>query len=335
MTITGAAALRARLTGLRAAGLLRMVGLLALALVTAGFWFFFAFLATGFTSDFNQFFLIRSAAIAVTIGFAQMVVLSIGDMNLSVGAIGGATGMFMGWLMQVLGVPPVIAVLFGLALGTALGTGNAALVVWTHLNSFIVTLATASLITGGMLVITRAKPFSVLPDSFVGFAQNEIAALPVAPLVPVALVTAVALGLMYRNTTVGRELLAVGANRKAARMSGLAVGRTVLTAHGISGLLAAMAGAMSVAANNTASPGIGSDWVLSSFVAPAIGGTLLSGGLVSVSGTAMGGLLVATISSGMLLMNVSNFWLNVFLGAVLLLAVGLDRITRTVGGAAS
>jgi len=92
---------------------------------------------------------------------------------------------------------------------------------------------------------------------------------------------------------------------------------------------------MSVAANNTASPGIGSDWVLASFVAPAIGGTLLSGGLVSVSGTVLGGLLVATISSGLLLMNVSNFWLSVFLGAVLLLAVGLDRITRTVGGAAS
>jgi len=130
-------------------------------------------------------------------------------------------------------------------------------------------------------------------------------------------------------------MLAIGANRKAARMSGLAVGRIVLVAHGLSGLLAALAGAMSVAANNTASPGIGSDWVLASFVAPAIGGTLLSGGLVSVSGTVLGGLLVATISSGLLLMNVSNFWLSVFLGAVLLLAVGLDRITRTVGGAAS
>ena len=118
-------------------------------------------------------------------------------------------------------------------------------------------------------------------------------------------------------------------------MSGLAVGRIVLVAHGLSGLLAALAGAMSVAANNTASPGIGSDWVLASFVAPAIGGTLLSGGLVSVSGTVLGGLLVATISSGLLLMNVSNFWLSVFLGAVLLLAVGLDRITRTEGGAAS
>ncbi len=335
MIATRTAAVRTRLTELRGTGLLRTLGLLALLIVTSSFWIFFSAFAMGFTSDFNLFFLLRSAAIAVTIGFAQMVVLSIGDMNLSVGAIGGATGMFAGWLMQVLGVPPALAVLLALALGTTLGFGNAALVVWTHLNSFIVTLATASLITGGMLILTQARPFSTLPDPFIAIAQVELFGMPVAPLVLITLAVAVLLGLVYRSTSLGREMLATGANRRAARMSGLSVGRVVLVAHGLSGLLAALAGAMSVAANNTASPGIGSDWVLSSFVAPAIGGTLLSGGLVSVSGTVLGGLLVATISSGLLLMNVSNFWLSVFLGAVLLLAVGLDRITRTVGGAAS
>src|SRR5207237_1421060 len=188
--------------------------------------------------------LLRSAAIAVTIGFAQMVVLSIGDMNLSVGAIGGATGMFAGWLMQVLGVPPALAVLLALALGTSLGFGNAALVVWTHLNSFIVTLATASLITGGMLILTRARPFSNLPDSFLGIAQIELGGVPVAPLVLIMLGVALVLGLVYRSTSLGREMLAIGANRQAARMSGLAVGRIVLVAHGLSGLLAALAGAI-------------------------------------------------------------------------------------------
>src|SRR5438034_1253299 len=162
-----------------------------------------------FTSDFNVFFLLRSAAIAVTIGFAQMVVLSIGDMNLSVGAIGGATGMFAGWLMQVLGVPPALAVLLAIALGTTLGFGNAALVVWTHLNSFIVTLATASLITGVMLILTRARPFSNLPDSFVGIAQTELGGVPVAPLVLIMLAVALVLGLVYRSTSLGREMLAI------------------------------------------------------------------------------------------------------------------------------
>ena len=217
MSATRTAAVRTRLTELRGTGLLRTVGLLALLIITAGFWIFFSVFATGFTSDFNLFFLLRSAAIAVTIGFAQMVVLSIGDMNLSVGAIGGATGMFAGWLMQVLGVPPAIAVLLALALGTTLGFGNAALVVWTHLNSFIVTLATASLITGGMLILTRAQPFSNLPDSFIGIAQIELGGVPVAPLVLIMLAVALLLGLVYRSTSLGREMLAIGANRRVAR----------------------------------------------------------------------------------------------------------------------
>lgn len=174
-------------------------------------------------------------------------------------------------------------------------------------------------------------PFSQLPDSFTGFSQLELGGLPVSPLVLVMLVVALALFFLYRNMSLGREMLAVGANRQAARMSGLSVSRIVLLTHGLSGLLATIAGMMSIAANNTASPGLGSDWVLSSFVSPAIGGTLLSGGLVSVSGTVLGGILVATISSGLLLMNVDNFWLSVFLGVVLLLAVGLDRLTRAIG----
>ncbi|TMC34937.1 MAG: ABC transporter permease [Chloroflexi bacterium] len=300
--------------------LLRQVALLALLLVTVGFWIYFSVAASGFTSDFNLFSLLRFAAIQITIGFAQMVALSIGDLNLAVGAIGGATAMIAGWAMQFLGLPPLVAVLFALAAGTLLGFGNALLITWTRINSFIVTLATASLITGAMLIITHSDPFSRLPDSFTSFSETEVAGLPV-------------FFCLYRNLSLGREMLAVGANRRAARMSGLSVDRVVLFTHGISGGLAATAGLMAIAADHTASPSLGSDWLLASFVAPAIGGTLLSGGLVSVPGTIVGGVLLATISNGLLLVGIDNFWITVFLGAILLLAVVLDRVTRAAGGA--
>lgn len=315
--------------------IIRQVALLALLIVTVGFWIFFSVAASGFTSDFNLFSLLRFAAIQITIGFAQMVALSIGDMNLAVGAIGGATGMIAGWVMQVLGLPPEVAVLFALVVGMVLGFGNALLITWTRINSFIVTLATASLITGAMLILTHAHPFSELPDSFTSFSEIEVAGLPVSPLVLVMLAVAAALFFLYRNLSLGREMLAVGANRQAARMSGLSVDRVVLSTHGLSGALAATAGLMAISADHTASPSLGSDWLLASFVSPAIGGTLLSGGLVSVPGTVLGGVLLATISNGLLLVNIDNFWITVFLGVVLLLAVGLDRLTRAAGGAAS
>jgi len=322
--------LPARLTG---DALLRQLALFALLIVTVGFWVFFSVAATGFTSDFNLFSLLRFAAIQITIGFAQMVALSIGDMNLSVGAIGGTAGMFAGWVMQSLGMPPEVAVLLAVGFGMLLGFGNAILIIWTRLNSFIVTLATASLITGAMLIVTHARPFSQLPDAFTAFSESEVGGLPVSPLVLVMLAVGAALFLLYRNLSLGREMLAVGANRRAARMSGVSVDRVVLWTHGLSGLLAAIAGMMAIAADHTASPGLGSDWLLASFVSPAIGGTLLSGGLVSVPGTILGGVLLATISSGLLLMNIDNFWITVFLGVALLLAVGLDRLTRAAGGA--
>ncbi len=321
-------------TRLKGGALLRQVALLALLIVTAGFWIFFSVAATGFTSDFNLFALLRFAAIQITIGFAQMVVLGIGDLSLSVGAIGGATGMFAGWVMQSLGMPPEVAVAMALAAGLLLGFSNALLIIWTRLNSFIVTLATASLITGAMLVMTHVKPFSDLPDSFTSFADGEVVG-PVSPLVLVMLAVGVALFFLYRNLSLGREMLAVGANRRAARMSGLSVDRVVLLTHGLSGVLAALAGLMSIAAEHTASPSLGSDWLLASFVSPAIGGTLLSGGVVSVPGTILGGILLATMSSGLLLMNIDNFWLTAVLGVVLLVAVGLDRLARAAGGAAS
>lgn len=319
--------------GVRSTTRLRAVSLLALLLVTAGFWIFFAALASGFLSDFNLFSLLRFAAIGILIGFSQMVVLSIGDMNLAVGAVGGAAGMFAGWLMAT-NLPVLLAVLLAIALGSLLGLAGGALVRLTGLNSFIVTLATASLITGAMLILTHAKPFSSLPASLTDFAQVELPGTPISPFFVIMLAIGLGLFLLYRITSLGRQMLAIGANRRAAHMSGLAVGRVVLVTHLLSGSLASVAGAMSIAANNTASPGLGSDWVLTSFVAPAIGGTLLSGGLVSVFGTVIGGILVATLGSGLLLVGVDNFWLEVCLGVVLLLAVGLDRLTRALGGAA-
>jgi ribose transport system permease protein len=210
---------------------------------------------------------------------------------------------------------------------------NGALIVLTRINSFIITLATGGLFTGLMLILTKANSYNALPFGYISFASKPFLGLPmISWYLPIMLVVAVALFLLYRGTSLGREMLAVGANRQAALMSGVSVGRVVLFTHALSGALAAGAGLLYVGLLGTAAPLIGGDWVLTSFVAPAIGGTLLSGGVVSPFGTVLGGILVATITNGLLLLNISNFWLNAFFGAVLLAAVGLDRLSRVVAG---
>ncbi len=99
-----------------------------------------------------------------------------------------------------------------------------------------------------------------------------------------------------------------------------------IVAHALSGLLAAAAAAMLVSKIGGALPSsAGDDWLLPSFLGPVLGGTLLSGGLLSVVGTVIGATLVSTIRSGLLVMQVGNFWLQLFLGLTLLVAVMLER----------
>ncbi len=304
-------------------------GLLGIVLAS---WVVFAIFTEGFLSEFNVYSVGRLVSIAVVVGFSQMVVIGIGQMNLSIGAIGGVVAMFLGWLMQVAGVPWPVAVFVAVLFGGLLGAVNGVIIVKTRINAFIITLGTASLFSGAMFILTKVEAFRDLPPGFIEFGQTRLAGL-VSPLVIIMVVVLVLLFLLYRGTTIGKQMLATGANPRAARVSGVPVGRIITLTHVLSGSLAGLAGVMLVMRIGSAIPSIGTagggDWLLPSFAAPAIGGTLLSGGVVNVVGTFIGGLLLGTIENGLTLMNVPGFWVQLLTGLILLIAVMLDR-ARTI-----
>lgn len=281
--------------------LLRVSTQAGLLLVDIVLWVVFGLAAEGFLSSFNVFTLSRDIALF--------------------------TAIFAGWLMQALGVPVLPAALLAILLGGSMGWFNGWLVVRTGISSFIVTLAMASVYTGLLLIITKAQAFSNLPAMFTEFGQASIGFLSL--LVFLVLIIVGLLVVLYRNSELGRWMLAVGANRRAAQLSGIPVGWTLQTGHALSGLLAGLVGVLSAARLASALPSIGTDWVLPSFLAPVLGGTLLSGGVVSVAGTLLGGVLVESITNGLNLLQVNSFWVLFFQGIVLLLAVFIDRL-RTV-----
>jgi ribose transport system permease protein len=298
---------------------------LGLVLIIAGFWTVFSIRAPGFLSSFNLFTVGRALAIDIVIGFAQMVVLATGGMNLSVGAIGVCAVMMGGYLMQTLGLPVPVAMAGALALGGALGWLNGFVITRTGVNSFIITLASANLFSGAMRIVTKAVPLNALPPEVGAFGKARIAGF-VSPLLLIALGICAVLFVLYRYSALGRNILAAGANARAAAMSGVPVGRVVTISHGLSGVLAAIAGMMVVTRLGAAMPSVGGDdWLLPSFLGPVLGGTLLSGGAVAVVGTMLGALLVTTIRSGLLVLQIGNFWLQLYLGLILLLAVLVDR----------
>jgi ribose transport system permease protein len=298
---------------------------LGLLVIIVGFWIFFSSLAPGFLSSFNLFNLGREVARDIVIGFAQMVVLATGGMNLAVGAIGVCAVMASGTLMQTIGMPVPIAIGGALLLAALLGWLNGYAIVRSGVNSFVITLASANLFSGAMLILTKAVPLNALPPEVGAFGRLKLAGL-LSPLLLIALAIGAVLFVLYRYSTLGRRILAAGANARAAAMSGVPVNRVIIISHTLSGLLAGVAGMMVVARLGAAMPAVGGEeWLLPSFLGPVLGGTLLSGGAISVIGTVLGAALVTTLRSGLLVLQIGSYWLQLFLGLILLFAVLIDR----------
>ena len=292
----------------------------------------FSTLSSAFLSKFSLYALGRNAAVNIMIGFSMMVVIITGGLNLSVGAIGVTAAMFGGWLMQALGLPWLIGLLGGLAMGAALGAINGVIIVRSGLHSFIITLATMSIFFGVMIFLTQAESYRDISPTFAGFGRMKILGI-LSPLLITAIVVGIMLSVLFRFTALGREMLASGANPRAAELSGIRVERMITYCHMLSGVLAALAGLMLVARTGAAIPSmagqLGQDWLLPAFLGPVLGGTLLTGGRVSVLGTLLGAFLVTMLTAGLLLMQVGAFWVQTYLGLLLLVAVLLDLLRRS------
>jgi ribose transport system permease protein len=294
-----------------------LVGMLVLSVVTPSF-----------LSTYNLFVTGRDLSILLLVALAQMVVLSLGQMNLSIGSIGGLVAIIESGLMVRYGVPMPIALGAGLLLGIVCGIVNGLLVYWTKINSFVLTLATSYIFAGINLGLTHATPFYHIPGEISSFGQARLGAFPI--MAAVTIILTVGLALFLSQVVLGRQLLAVGGNQLAARLSGLPVRRAVLTAHAISGFFAAVAGTMLMAQLGQGQPTIGATWVLPSFAGPIIGGAALSGGSAPVIGTVLAMVLISLIDDGLVLVNADPFWVQFLIGALILGAVVLGR-TRLSG----
>jgi ribose transport system permease protein len=293
----------------------------------------FAVTLPGFTSPFSLFTIGRQIGIDTMIGLAMMAVIVTGGLDLSVGAIGVCAAMAFGWLAQSLGVPLPLAVPLAILFGVSLGFINGYAVVRSGVHSFIITLASMSIFFGIMIFLSQAQAFNQLPPEVTALGKTRLFG-KLSVLLVITLLVCAALSIFYRFTTLGRQMLAAGANPRAAELSGIRTGRVITACHMLTGVLAALAGLMLTARTGAAVPSmaghLGQDWLLPAFLAPVLGGTLLSGGRVSVIGTLLGAGFVTIMTSGLLLMRVGEFWILACLGLILLLAVLTDRLRQGV-----
>lgn len=286
--------------------------------------------------------LLRDVATLTVVALAQMVVLSIGHMNLAVGRMAAFGAFFAGFGYDRLGLSLPLGLVLCLTAGCAIGALTGWIIARTGVNSFVVTLAMDFALLGLVSLLysalTENAAFTTRPAGLTEMRSASLADICLGPVCGSAAVPQIAqftllalvgLGFLYARTRMGRELLLTGANPKAAELSGIPTGRRIVLAHALSGLLAALAGFMAAVGTGTFRASIGEDFMLPSFLGAVLGGTLLTGGVVSVVGALLGTTLVGVIRKGLDLLGVGLESLNIYLGCVLLLALSADRV-RTV-----
>lgn len=304
----------------------------SVVLATLALFAIFAFSNDSFLTRFNLFNVARTASLYVFVALGQAIVVVVGDMNLSLGAIGGLSVVVGGWAMDTMGWDPALSTLLALVVGSAAGAFNGIVITRSKLNSFVVTLATSFIFVGLVQGISQGFPYSNIPAGFTVLGRANVAGVPYIFLLAVALLAL--LGYLFKYTVLGRRILATGGNREAARLSGIRTGRTILLAHTASGFFAALAGVLWISRMGSAQPSTGTDWLIISFAVAIIGGTALSGGEFSALGILASAFMLTLIKNGLIMLNVNVYFEQTYLGIIILLAVSIESIRMAFSGRA-
>ncbi|WP_410429682.1 ribose ABC transporter permease RbsC [Metabacillus litoralis] len=277
-----------------------------------------------FLEPLNILNLLRQVAINALIAFGMTFVILTGGIDLSVGAILALSSALTAGMM-VSGVDPILAIIIGCILGGLMGTVNGLFITKGKMAPFIATLATMTIFRGLTLVYTGGNPITGLGDSYLFqlFGRGYFLGIPVPAITMI--LAFVFLFIILHKTPFGRKTYAIGGNEKAALISGIKVPKVKIMIYSLSGMLAALAGAILTSRLNSAQPTAGTSYELDAIAAVVLGGTSLSGGKGRIFGTLIGALIIGTLNNGLNLLGVSSFYQMVVKGIVILIAVLLDR----------
>ena len=292
---------------------------------------FATILSPSFLSVTNLFNVFKQITVAGIVGCGMTFVILTGGIDLSVGSILGLSGVLASGVLASTG-NTAAAVAVSLIVGVACGAVNGFFVSVCGIPPFISTLGMMTLLRGVILVYTKGSPIPIKVDSYKFFGKGSIAGIPV----PVIILIVVFLLAHYilTQTTYGRSVYAVGGNREAARLSGIRVKTSEFLVYTLNGLMCGMAGLILTARLGSAQSTSGTGIEMDAIAAVILGGTSLSGGVGFVLPTVVGAMIMGIIDNILTLMNANPHATNIVKGAVILIAVLVDKKVKDLSAKA-
>jgi ribose transport system permease protein len=220
------------------------------------------------------------------------------------------------------GTPVALAFLAAIGVGLAIGLVNAVLVALVGINPFITTVGTGFIVNGIALVATGNVSYVVNDPEFATFGTGRWLDIPYIGLVLIAFL--VIGGIVLAKTVYGQSIYAVGGNEEASRLAGIRVKTVVGSSYVVSGLCVGVAGVMSASQLSSAQPNLNANIVFDVITIVVVGGTSLAGGIGAMWRTAVGLVIIATISNAFNLLDVDPNWQDVVKGLIIVGALALD-----------
>lgn len=296
-----------------------------------------SFLHERFLTATNCWTILRQNSANVCLSIGMTLVILSGGIDLSVGSVlAFSAAVTAGLIKSPVPLPGMEselqfttfgAITVGLLVGMFLGWFNGQMITRLKIPPFVATLGMLSMARGFTMLWTKGFPITGLGEGMAALGMHSPLGIPMPVWIASALVGLFVL--ITKKTRLGRYIYAIGGSEETSRLSGINVNRVKVIVYTLAGGLSAVAGLIVTSRLDSAQPNAGVGDELDCIAAVVIGGTSLSGGRGTILGTVIGCLIIGVLNSGLVLLNVSPFWQQVVKGAVILIAVAIDRMRES------
>ena len=287
---------------------------------------FFILFCNNFLTQTNIVNLLRTCATNCYLAIGVQLAIILAGIDLTGGALAALSGVICVMTFEKAGLPIGMGIVAGILFGIVVGMINGAVVTYTGIHPFVVTLAMQSICRGAAYLLANGSPVTTTNRSFGSFGTGSLGPIPY-PVIYMAIFLVLDYFLLNKTRT-GRHIYAVGGNETSARFSGININKIKILVWTISGAMAGFCGVVLAARMSSGQPATGEGYETDAIAAAVLGGTSFFGGTGTVGGLVIGVLIIGIISNGLNLMHVNSYWQYVLKGVIIIVAVYMDMMKQ-------